>query len=137
MYSQFCHLYREFSQKKRAIMHISRKSGELIEVDWAGKTMTIFDCDTGEVFEANIFVAVLPYSQYTFVWATPSKSLEDCIKEHTRTYQYFGGSSKILVPDNFRTGVQSNKEYEVIRNKTYQEMGDHYNIVIIPVWCSG
>ena len=132
MYSQFCHLYREYAQKKRAVMHITRKPGELIEVDWAGKTMSIFDRETGEIFEASLFVAVLPYSQYTFVWATASKSLENWIEAHVKMYQYFGGASKILVPDNLKTGVQAIKDYEVILNKTYQEMAEHYNTVIIP-----
>ena len=132
MYSQFCHLYREYTHKKRAVMHISRKPGELIEVDWAGKTVSIFDRDTGEVYEASLFVAVLPYSQYTFVWATPTKSLENWIEAHVKMYQYFGGSSKILVPDNLKTGVQAIKDYEVILNKTYQEMAEHYSTVIIP-----
>lgn len=61
MYSQFCYHYQQFAEKKRATMHISRKPGEQIEVDWAGQTTSIVDRDTGEIIPAYVFVGILSY----------------------------------------------------------------------------
>lgn len=132
MYSQFCHYYREHIQKKRAVMHINRKPAEVIEVDWAGHTMPIVDRDTGEVCSASIFVGVLPYSQYTFAMAFSNEKMENWIEAHVKMYQYFQGVSRILVPDNLRTGVSSIENSEPTINQTYQEMAEHYGTAIIP-----
>jgi transposase len=59
MYTQFCKYYREYANVTKATMHIDRKPGELLEVDWAGKTATIIDRDTGEAINAYVFVAAL------------------------------------------------------------------------------
>ena len=64
MYSQFCFHYQKYSEKKRATMHIPRKPGDQIEVDWAGDTASVIDRDTGEIIPAYIFVGVLSYSLY-------------------------------------------------------------------------
>ena len=65
MYSQFCKYIHRDEQKRRATMHIPRKPGEQIEVDWAGDPAHIIDPDTGEVTDCWLFVGVLTYSQYT------------------------------------------------------------------------
>ena len=67
MYSQFCYHIQQNEQKRRATMHIDRKPGEQIEVDWAGDPAQIIDPDTGEIINAYIFVGVLTYSQYQTV----------------------------------------------------------------------
>ena len=107
MYSQFCYHYQKYSEKKRASMHIPRKPGEQIEVDWAGKTAALVERDTGEIIPAYVFVGVLSYSQYAYVEAFLSMNLESWITAHVNMYRYFGGSSRILVPDNLKTGVQN------------------------------
>ena len=132
MYSQFCFHFQKFSEKKRASMHIQRKPAEQIEVDWAGKTASIVDRDTGEIFPAYIFVGVLSYSQYAFVEATLSQNLESWIGVHVNMYRYFGGSTKILVPDNLKTGVEKADWYTPTINRTYHEMSEHYTTAVIP-----
>lgn len=132
MYSQFCHYYREHIQKTRAVMNIRHKPGELIEVDWAGQTVPIIDRDTGEVFPASIFVAILPYSQYTFAYALPDQKMESWIEAHIKMYQFFAGVSRILVPDNLKTGVSGIKDHVPTLNQTYQELAEHYGTAIIP-----
>lgn len=132
MYSQFCNLYRKHVEKKRAVMHIGRKAGEIIEVDWAGTTFPIIDRDTGEVHDAHIFVSILPYSQYTFAVACASETLEEWIDAHVRMYDYFGGVSRILVSDNLKTGVTSARDSIPTLNPTYQELAEHYGTAIIP-----
>ena len=56
MYSQFCYHIQQDEQKHRATMHINRKPGEQVEVDWAGDPATIIDPDTGEIIKAYIFI---------------------------------------------------------------------------------
>lgn len=132
MYSQFCYHYQQYSEKKRATMHIPRKPGEQIEVDWAGDSAYVVDRDTGEVIPAYIFVGVLSYSLYTYVEAFFSMNKESWIAAHVHMYQFFGGVTRILVPDNLKTGVDHADWYNPEINSTYQEMAEHYNTAIIP-----
>ena len=132
MYSQFCYYYQQYSQKTRATMHIPRKPGEQIEVDWAGKTMVIVDRISGEICKAYIFVGVLPYSQYAYVEAFMSQNLESWITAHVNMFRFFGGATKMLVPDNLKTGVEKTSWYDPIINKTYHEMSEHYETAVVP-----
>lgn len=132
MYSQFCHHYQKFAQTKRATMHILRKPGEQIEVDWAGQTATIVDRDTGETTPVYIFVAVLPFSQYAYVEAYLNMNQESWIHAHVNMYRFFGGATKILIPDNLKTGVAKADWYSPEINKTYREMAEHYQTAVIP-----
>ena len=130
--TQFKKYYRDYVVKHNATMHINRKPGELLEVDWAGQTGEIIDTDTGEVIEAYIFVAALPYSGYAYVEAFLSQNQEAWITAHINAYNFFGGVTQILVPDNLKTGIIKNTRTELIVNKTYQEMAEHYGTAIIP-----
>ena len=103
MYSQFCYHIQQDEQKHRATMHINRKPGEQVEVDWAGDPATIIDPDTGEIIKAYIFVGVMTYSQYTYVEAFLDMKQKSWINAHVHMYEYFGGVARILVPDNCKT----------------------------------
>lgn len=109
MYSQFCYHIQQDEQKHRATMHINRKPGEQIEVDWAGDPAKIIDPDTGEITDAHIFVGVMTYSQYAYVEAFINEKQQAWIAAHVHMYEYFGGVAKILVPDNCKTAVIHNK----------------------------
>jgi len=130
--TQFKTYYREYAIKSKATMHINRKPGELMEVDWAGQTAYIVDADTGEVAEANLFVAALPYSGYAYAEAFFSRDQEAWITAHVNAFEYFGGVTRILVPDNLKTGVIKNTKTDLVLNRTYQEMAEHYGTAIIP-----
>lgn len=130
--TQFKKYYRDFVVKTKATMHINRKPGEIMEVDWAGQTAEIIDTDTGEVIDAYIFVAALPYSGYAYVEAFFSQNQEAWIAAHVNAYNYFGGVTRILVPDNLKTGVVKNTHQETVLNKSYQEMAEHYGTAVIP-----
>ena len=132
MYSQFCYHYQKYSEKKRATMHIPRKPGEQVEVDWAGDPAHVFDRDTGEIIPAYIFVGVLSYSLYAYVEAFFSMNMESWISAHVNMYQFFGGTTRILVPDNLKTGVDRSDWYNPKINKTYHEMAEYYNTAVIP-----
>jgi len=133
MYSQFCYHIQQDEQKRRATMHINRKPGEQVEVDWAGDPAKIIDPDTGEVSDAHIFIGVMTYSQYAYVEAFINEKQQAWITAHIHMYEYFGGVARILVPDNCKTAVIHNKGWYTQKlNKTYHEMAEHYNTAIIP-----
>lgn len=100
MYSQFCNYYRKFAATTKATMHIHRKPGEQLEVDWAGQTAAIVDQDTGELIPVYVFVAALSSSQYAYVEGFLSMNQESWIAAHIHAFSFFGGVTKILVPDN-------------------------------------
>lgn len=133
MYSRFCYHIQQDEQKRRATMHINRKPGEQVEVDWAGDPATIIDPDTGEILKAYIFVGVMTYSQYAYVEAFLDMKQKSWITAHVHMYEFFGGVARILVPDNCKTAVVHNggwKDRQI--NETYQEMAEHYGTAIIP-----
>lgn len=132
MYTQFCKQYRDYASVAKATMHIHRKPGEQMEVDWAGQTGRLIDRDTGELTEVYIFIAALPCSQYAYVEASPSQNLENWISAHVNAYRYFGGVTRILIPDNLKTGVDKASWYTPVINNTYHEMAEHYGTVVIP-----
>lgn len=130
--TQFKKYYREYAAQTKATMHLSRKPGELMEVDWAGQTAAITDDTTGEVIDAYVFVAVLPYSGYGYVEAFLNQTQSSWIAAHVNAYEYFGGMTRILVPDNLKTGVTKHTKSEIVLNRSYQEMAEHYGTAIIP-----
>ena len=134
MYSQFCEYIRKDEQKRRATMHIPRKPGEQIEVDWAGVPAHIIDPDTGEITDCWLFVGVLTYSQYTFVEAFMNERTGNWIKAHVHMFEFFGGVTPMLVADNCTTAVDHKKSnwYTPVLNTTYHELAEHYNTAILP-----
>jgi transposase len=132
MYTQFCLHYREYAIRTKATMHIDHKPGEKLEVDWAGDTAHLIDTITGEAIPAYIFVAALSCSGYAYVEAFLSQNQESWTAAHVNAYKYFGGATKILVPDNLRTGVDRSDRYTPVINRTYQEMSEHYGTCVIP-----
>jgi len=130
--TQFKKYYRDYIAKTKATMHINRKPGEIMEVDWAGQTAHLTDSDTGEFIEVYIFVAALPYSGYAYAEAFLDMKQDSWITAHVNAYNHFGGITRILVPDNLKTGVIKNTKTELVLNKTYQEMAEHYGTAIMP-----
>lgn len=131
-YSRFCDLYRAWRGGLDLWMRQEHKAGEKLFVDYAGQTMPVVDRKTGEVREAQIFVAVLGASNYTFAEATWTQALPDWIVSHTRAFAFFNGVTEILVPDNLRSGVSSACRYEPDLNPTYAEMARHFGVAIVP-----
>ena len=113
-------------------MRLTHKAGEKLFVDYAGMTMGIYDQNTKQMREAQIFIATLGASNYTYVQATWSQSLPDWIDAHCRAFEFFDGVPEVVVPDNIKTGVTDPCFYEPDINPTYLDMAQHYNTVIIP-----
>ena len=130
--TQFNKYYADYVHKTKATMHLNHKPGETMQVDWAGDTMGIVDTDTGELIPAYLFVSVLPYSGYAYTEAFLDEKQEAWINAHVNAYRYFGGVTRILVPDNLKTGVIKNTKNETILNRSYREMAEHYGTAVIP-----
>lgn len=131
-YSQFCDLYRQWAKKLNPTMRIKHKAGEKMFVDYAGQTMSVIDPETGEVQKAEIFVAVLGASSYTYAEAQWSQTLPNWIGGHVRAFEYFGGVTEVIVPDNLKAGVTHPCRYEPGVTLAYQEMAAHYNAAVVP-----
>ena len=131
-YSWFCEQYRTWSSKLDVSMRQTHKAGEKMFVDYAGQTLPITNPKTGEITEAQIFVATLGASSYTFAETTWTQTLPDWIGSHTRAFAFFGGVTEIIVPDNLKSGITTPCRYEPGVNRTYMEMASHYSTVVIP-----
>lgn len=132
MYTQFCDKYRHWARLTKATMRIQHKPGDVMQVDWAGNTIPIHDSVTGEIAKAYLFVAALPCSCYVYAEASMDMTSTSWLSCHVHAYQYFGGVTRLLIPDNLKTGVIKNTRYETILNKSYQELAEHYDTAIIP-----
>ncbi|WP_240700899.1 IS21 family transposase [Pseudoalteromonas phenolica] len=130
-YSQFTHHYREFVKTIDVTMRQYYKPGEVCFVDFAGKRIPWTDPITGKEQFAEIFVGVPGYSQYIFAIALKSQKLEDWLYAHQKMFEFFGGTTQLVVPDNLKSAVIKAGKYPVI-NSSYQELADHYNFVIEP-----
>ena len=107
-------------------------AGEKLFVDFAGMTIPITDPDTGEVWGAQLFVAVLGASNYTYAEALASQALPHWISAHVHAFLFLGACPAILVPDNLRSGVTRPHRYEPEINPTYLEMAAHFGCAVIP-----
>ena len=132
MYSQFCYHYQRYAETKRATMHITRKPGDQIEVDWAGQTASLVDSETGEIIPVYIFVGVLSFSLLAYVEGFLSQDQSCWIAAHVNMFRFFGGVTRMLVPDNLKTGVVKTDWYSPELNKVYHEMAEYYDTAVIP-----
>lgn len=131
-YSRFCELYRDWRGLLKLWMRQEHRAGERLFVDYAGQTVDVVNAGTGEIKAAQIFVAVLGASNYTFAEATWTQSLPDWISSHERAFLFFGGAPDLLIPDNLKSGVNKTCRYEPDINPTYQDLAHHYNTAVIP-----
>ena len=131
-YSQFCHLYRQFSRTTDVTMRHVHKFGDKLFVDYSGKTAEVIDQATGEIRYAQIFVAVLGASNYTYAEATWTQQIPDWVGSHVRAFKFFGGVPSLVVPDNLKSGVTKPWFYEPDINPTYADLARHYNLAVLP-----
>ena len=131
-YSQFCRLYRQWVKRLDVTLRQEHRAGEKLFVDYAGQTVPIIDPSTGEVIQAQVFIAALGASSYTFAEATVAQDLPSWINCHVHAFQFLQGVPEILVPDNTKTGITHPCRYEPELNPTYQDMAEHYGTTVIP-----
>ena len=131
-YSQFCQRYRDWLGRQKRSMRQVHKAGEKLFVDYCGPTVAIVNPDTGEVREAQIFVATWGGSNYTYAQATWTQSKADWIEAHVNAFEFFGGVPEVIVPDQLKSAVAQHCRYEPKINRSYQHMASHYKTAIIP-----
>jgi transposase len=131
-YSQFCFHYQRWRSRQKRSMRQIHRAGEKLFIDYCGPTVPIVDATTGELRQAQVFVAVLGASSYTYAEATWTQELPQWIASHQRALQFFGGVVDLLVPDNLRSGVTKACRYDPLPNATYQELARHYGCAILP-----
>ncbi len=131
-YSQFCFHYREWQSHLKLVMRQTHRAGEKLFIDYCGPTVPVVNGVTGEVREAQIFVAVLGASNYTFAEATWTQGLADWIGSHTRAFAFFGGVPALVIPDNTRSAVSKACRYEPLLNTSYYQMLAHYGTAALP-----
>ncbi len=131
-YSRFCDLYRRWLKKLDLVLRQEHRAGEKMFVDYAGATIPIQDPQSGESHAAAVLVAVLGASSYTFAEATSGQDLRSWIGSHMRAFEFFGGVTEVVVPDNLKSAVSHPSYYEPDLNPTYRDLGEHYGVAIIP-----
>ena len=131
-YSAFCHHYRAWAKINQVVMHIERRPGEQMMVDWCGKNMATIDRDTGEVHKVYVFVACLAYSSYLYAEGFHSMNQESWLSAHINAFEHFGGITPIVVPDNLKTGIIKNRLDELIINESYRRLAEYYSFAVVP-----
>jgi transposase len=130
--TQFLGLYKNWSKAQTNTMRLPHKGGDEMEVDYAGMTVPITNPETGAITRAQVFVAALPASSYTYAEIQPSQELQHWLGGHVRAFGFIGGLPKVIRPDNLKSGVTSPNRYEPELNPSYQELAEHYGVAVLP-----
>lgn len=131
-YTAFCIHYRGWVGGLKRSMRQIHRAGEKLFVDYAGPTVPIIQTSTGEIHQANIFVAVLGASNYTYACATTGQTQGDWLSGIALALGYMRGVPELIVPDNPRALIRDANRYEPILNRGTEEWADHYGTVILP-----
>ena len=127
--------YRLWAAGLARSMRQTHVAGEKLFVDYAGQTVPIIDAQTGEITRAQIFVAVLGASNYTYACATARQTMEDWLGAIADAFEFFGGTPRALVPDQTRALIAGPDDYEPQANRTVEEFAEHYSVVVLPARC--
>ena len=106
-------------------------AGEKLFVDYAGSTLPIIDASTGEITQAQIFVATMGASNCTYACATPRQTTADWIGAQVQALEFFGGVPKLIVPDQTRALIRRPDRYDPEPNRSYEEFAKHYGCAIL------
>jgi len=131
-YTQFLEHYHRKFPKEKGSMKLEHIAGDAMFVDYAGKKLHVLNKHTGELEAVEVFVAILPSSQYTYVEACASQKREDFIRCTENALRFYGGVPKMIVSDNLKSAVTRSSKYESQINKTFKDFARHYNCVINP-----
>jgi transposase len=132
-YTKFCDGYSDYIIGNKLTNHLIHKPGIITEVDWSGPTMSYIDKSTGEIITAYLFVATLPYSQYSYVELCLDMKQDTWLRCHIHMYEFFDGVTVRTVCDNLKTGVITHPKHgDIILNDNYEALGSHYMTAIMP-----
>jgi transposase len=131
-YSQFCERFKQWAVTQAATLHLEHHPGDKLFLDFTGKKMSIVDRETGEQIPVEIFIAILGYSQLTYAQAVFTQQLLDCLRAVENAFLYFGGLTRVIVPDNMKTAVHKADKFEAQLNKLFLELANHYQTSVLP-----
>jgi transposase len=131
-YWHYTRLYRKWCGKHDLVMRQAHTAGEKLFVDFAGPGVAVVDRETGETTMAQIFVATMGASNYTFAVACPAQDLRSWLTAHIQCFRFLRGVPKFLVPDNTKTAVIEPARHDPLLNKSYRRLAEHYGCAIIP-----
>ncbi len=131
-HSQFSEHLSRWRDQIKASGKLTHTAGDKMYVDYSGKKLSIIDKQTGEITEVEVFISILPASQYTYVEASMSQKKDDFISSINRCFTFFGGVPKAIVTDNLRSAVTKASKYEAVLNKSLRSLAVHYKTSINP-----
>ena len=131
-YSAFCDKYRAWTKRLKRSMRQVHPGGERLFVDYAGQTVPVVDPASGEIRRAQVFVAVLGASNYTYACATWQQTAADWVGAIIAALEFFGGTPRLLVPDQPRALIANPDAYEPVTARLMQELGEHYGVAVLP-----
>lgn len=130
-YTQFCILLKQAGKVTNATMHLVHTPAAMVMVDFAGDKMCYVDRSTGEVISCPVFIAVLPFSKYTFAIVLRDASIPQVIKALNACMAYFGGVPLSLKTDNMKQIVTKANRYDPIFSEALKQWALHYNITLL------
>ena len=130
--TRFYILIQQHITCSRPVMHLEHKAGDKMFIDFAGDKLSIIDITTGEIIPVEVFVAILPCSQLTYVEAVMSQKKEDLVRASENALLYYQGSPRAIVPDNLKSAVTKSSKYEAILNEDFAAFAEHYGCTVIP-----
>lgn len=130
-YSQFCDLLSKYNKVIAATMHFEHKPAEKMMVDFAGHKLNYVDRQTGELIFCPVFVAVLPYSGYSYVMALSDMKQPSVVMALNNAIDYFGGLPQGIKFDNMKQAVSKSSRYEPVFADTIQQWALHNNITLL------
>lgn len=131
-YTQFPeHFHRKYSKAKGSLK-LEHIAGHEMFVDFAGKKLEIVDKDTGEVRPVEVFVSILPCSQYIYVEASATQNRNDFMSCCKNALHFYGGVPKAIVSDNLKSAVTRASKHEPVINRSFKDFAGHYGCVINP-----
>lgn len=131
-YTHFCNMYKKWRKRINVSMRINHKAGEKMFLDFSGLKWEIINKDTGEIKEVDIFVAALGASGYTYAEASLDQTKPSMIDCTVNAFEFFGGVTELLVPDNLKSAVTKADKYDPQINTSFQDMAEHYESAFLP-----
>ena len=131
-YAHFCRYFRHWQTTGNATMHFEHSPADKVYIDFAGKKLQWVDNSTGAVHQVEVFLAILGYSQLTYIEAVATQQKEGFISATENAFHYFKGVPKVLVPDNLKSAVTKPGKYEADINTDFADFANHYQTTVVP-----
>ena len=133
-YERFCQIVAEHVRVNDLTLPIAHVPAHTMQVDWAGTQMHLTDPITRETTRVSVFVASLPFSGMVFAYGCLDEKQPAWLDAHRRAFEYFGGVTQVIVPDNASTASNQISRTEKARdvNAAYAEFLEHYRTAAVP-----